>query len=92
MMVLKIQVYSLIYSFVFGLLFGWLLKINSKILFHSKKNVQVISNFLFLLDVSLLYFWGIKMINNGVLHAYFFILFSVGCFISKKILDIFYKK
>lgn len=92
MMSLKIQIYSLIYSFLFGLLFGWLLKINSKILFYSKRNIKILSNFLFLLDVSLLYFWGIKMINNGILHVYFLILFGVGWFTSRKILGMFDKK
>lgn len=92
MMSLNIQIYSLIFSFVFGIMFSLLLKINYKVLFLCKSGIKIFSNFIFLLDISLLYFLGIKLINNGILHIYFFIVFLLGCFFGKIFLDILSKK
>ncbi len=91
-MSLNIQIYSLIFSFVFGMLFSLLLKINYKFLFVNRGRIQIFSNFIFLLDISLLYFLGLKMINHGILHIYFLIVFLLGWLIGKKVLDKFCKK
>lgn len=91
MMDLNIQIYSLIFSFVFGVMFSLLLKINYRILFLSVKRIKIFSNFIFLLDVSLLYFLGLKLINNGILHIYFFIVFILGWIVGKILLDTFHK-
>ena len=89
---LKIQLCSLGFSFIFGILFSILLKINYKILFTTKKHIQIISNFLFLLDVSLFYFLGIKFINNGIIHIYFLLIFFIGWYMGNTLLNIFLKK
>ena len=89
---LKIQLLSLGFSFVFGLLFSIFVKMNYKLLFLSKKHIQIISNFLFLLDMSLLYFFIIKFINNGVLHIYFLFLFLFGWYLGTFLLKIIIKK
>lgn len=91
-MSLDIQLYSLGFSFIFGLVFCLLIKINYKFLFMSKKVIQIIGDFVFLIDMSLLYFLGIKIINNGILHIYFFIMFILGWVFGYWLLDKFYKK
>ena len=91
-MSLKTQLWSLGFSFIFGILFSILLKVNYKILFTTKKHIQILGNFLFLLDVSLFYFLSIKFINNGILHVYFLIIFFVGWYIGNILLNIFLKK
>ena len=89
---LKVQLLSLGFSFGFGILFSIFIKINYKLLFLSKKYIQIISNFLFLLDMSLCYFLIIKYINNGILHVYFLLLFLFGWYIGNYILNKFRKK
>lgn len=89
---LKIQLLSFGYSFVFGLIFSGLVRFNYKVLFFTKKHIQILGNFLFLLDVSLLYFLGIRYINNGILHIYFLILLLMGWYIGNVILDKILKK
>ena len=89
---LKVQLLSLGFSFGFGILFSIFIKINYKLLFLSKKYIQIISNFLFLLDMSLCYFLIIKYINNGILHVYFLLLFLFGWYIGNYNLNKFRKK
>ena len=85
-MSLKIQLLSLGFSFVFGIIFSIFITMNHKILFLSKKSIRVISNFLFLLDMSLCYFLVIKYINGGILHIYFFIMLIIGWYVGNLIL------
>lgn len=92
MMSLNIQIYSFAFSFVFGMIFSLLIKINYKLLFFSKRGVKIFSNFIFMVDVALLYFLGIKLINNGILHIYFFIVFLLGWLVGNFIIDKIKKK
>ena len=45
--------------------------LNKRVLFNIKKYIQIVSTFLFMFDMSLLYFICIRFINNGILHPYF---------------------
>ena len=87
MMSLKIQLFSFLFSFVFGLFFSLLIKINYRFLFMGKRWAMVIGDFIFLLSMSILYFLGIKFINEGVVHIYFFILFILGWYVGYLLLD-----
>ena len=91
-MSLKVQILSFIFSFVYGLLFSGLVKINYNVLFLAKKKIQIIGNFLFLLDMALCYFLIIRYINDGILHIYFLILFLFGWYVGKFLLDKVLKK
>lgn len=91
-MSLKVQILSFIFSFVYGLLFSGLVKINYNVLFLAKKKIQIIGNFLFLLDIALCYFLIIRYINDGILHIYFLILFLFGWYVGKFLLDKVLKK
>ena len=77
-MILKIQILSLLYSFLFGNILFWLLEINYKFLYEGKIFYRTIISFLFVIAMSLLYFFGLMFINNGILHIYFFIIILVG--------------
>ena len=76
-MILKLQLYSLIYSFVFGIYFYFLLDIFNK--FNSKRIVfKVLLSFLFVFFNAIVYFIGLIYINNGYLHVYFLLSILVG--------------
>ena len=77
-MILKIQIYSLLYSFLFGIVFFFLLEINHKFLYEGKIVYRVIVSFLFVMFISLLYFVILLKINNGILHVYFFLALLTG--------------
>ena len=81
-MILKVQFFSLVYSFVFGLVFAFLVNFHYELLFSKKKWFQIIMNFIFVIDIALIYFLVLKMLNGGVLHFYFFLLMFLGFLIS----------
>ena len=79
---LEVQIQSMIFSFVYGLFFSFLLNLNYRVLFTSKKYIQVIGNLFFIIDNVLLYFILLRYINNGVLHLYFLLLVVLGFFVG----------
>lgn len=89
---LKIQIFSLLFSFFYGILFSFLVNINYKYLFFKKKWVQVVITFLFLIDMALLYFLVLKIVNGGRIHLYFYFMIFIGFYISFPILKKFRKK
>lgn len=88
-MILKIQIYSILYSFLYGVIFNVLLEINYKFIYESKLLIKVISSLLFLLANTLLYFLILIKINNGIVHIYFLLSIILGYmsayFIQKKL-------
>lgn len=83
-MTLEVQIQSMIYSFVYGLFFSFLLNLNYRILFSSKKIIKVIFNFLFILNNVFLYFILLRYINQGVVHSYFLLLIVLGFVLGNK--------
>lgn len=86
MMNLKIQIISLIFSFLYGILFSLLINFHYSLLFSKKKVLQVFFTFLFLLDMALLYFLIIRIINQGIIHIYFYLVLFLGFYLSFPIL------
>jgi len=81
-MILKMQILSLLFSFGYGNIFFWLLELNYKLLYEGKIIYRIITSFLFVIFISLIYFIGLLMINNGKLHVYFFIAVLTGYMLS----------
>ena len=81
-MILKIQIFSLIYSFLYGIFIFFLLEVNYKLLYTGKIIYRVIISFLFVMFISLLYFYGLLKINNGIIHIYFLIVMFTGYMLS----------
>ena len=81
---LDMQIKALIFSFIYGIFVALMINVNYKCLFNKNKIFKLIFNFIFILDISLLYFFLIQNINYGYLHIYFFIVFILGFFLSFK--------
>ena len=81
-MILKIQIFSLLYSFIYGIIFYILLEVNQKLLYEGKIVYRIIISFLFVIFISLLYFLILIKINNGILHLYFFLTMFTGYLLS----------
>ena len=84
-MSLKLQIISLIISFIFGILFNFLLKINYKIIYNESKIVQIGGTFLYVIASSLLYFYILLKVNNGIVHIYCLLSILLGYIIKDKI-------
>ena len=68
------------------------MNLNYQYLFLKKKIFRVLMTFLFLLDMALLYFLIIKFINDGIIHIYFYLMISIGFYISFPIMKKIRKK
>jgi len=85
-MILKEQILTIIFSFIYGCIFYILLLLNKKILFSSSFIKNLISNFLFIIDLTLIYFIIIKYINNAIINLYSFIFIILGVVISNLVI------
>ena len=75
---LNIQIKLLIFSFVFGFLFSALLDIFNSKVDKCKKSVKFILSFFIVFISTIIYFEGIKIIGNAILHIYSLITIIVG--------------
>lgn len=89
---LKIQIFSLIFSFFYGILFSFLINVHYQFLFFKKKWVQIVVTILFLLDMALLYFLILRIINNGIIHIYFYLMIFLGFYLTFPVLKKIRKK
>lgn len=81
-MTLTIQIKSLIFSFFFGITFEIILNF---IYFLTKKFKFILKSlvtFLYSIGMSLLYFFIIRMINNGIIHIYMILVIIIGFILS----------
>ena len=85
MMILKIQIYSLLYNVLFGLFFNFVVRINYKYIYTVRLFARIIFTFLFILVNVLLYFIFLRYINNGVLHFYFCLCILFGFYVGNLI-------
>ena len=81
-MILRIQIYSLLFSFFYGIFVFFLLELNYKLLYTVKMLYKIIISFFFVMFISLLYFYGLLKINNGIIHIYFLIVMFTGYMLS----------
>jgi len=81
-MILKIQIISLLYSFFFGFIFFFLLELNNKFFYKGKIVYRIFISFLFVIAMSLFYFFGLIKINNGIIHLYFYLSMFTGYLLS----------
>ena len=91
-MILKIQIYSILYSFLYGMNFYALLEVNYKIIYESKLFIKIIYSLLFLLVNTLLYFIILIRINNGIVHIYFLLSIILGYILDYFIMLKLFKK
>ena len=82
MMNLKIQIILTIFSFFYGFLFSNFININYKFVYNSKKVIKILSSLFIILIAVLVYFIGIKKINNAILHPYSIFIVIVGFFVD----------
>ena len=77
-MSLQTQIHTLLFSFFFGIGFSFLLTINYKWLYHEKKRYKLTSTFFLVIGSILLYFIGIRKVNDGIFHPYSAIMIVLG--------------
>jgi len=81
---LEIQIQSLIISFVFGMLFSIFFNLFYKFLFARRKNVKLIINVVFVTINTVLYFYLLYIVNDGIIHSYFIIMLILGFLVGNR--------
>ncbi len=92
-MTLQIQIQTLLFSFLFGICFSAFLTFNYKLIYHEKKRYKITSTFLLIIGGILIYFIGIRRVNEGIFHPYSALVIIIGfclehfihTFLAKKI-------
>ncbi len=78
---LKLQFIALLFSFIFGIFLAFIYNFNYNLLFKTSIVNRIIINVVLVVDLVLIYFIGLKKINNGIVHPYFYLLIILGFFL-----------
>ena len=81
-MSLNIQIISLVFSFFYGIFFSFFVNLNYSFLMFPKKVIRITMILLFFLNMAFIYFVCLQLINNGIIHPYFFLMIFMGFIFS----------
>ncbi len=74
MMGLKEQILSFLFSFIYGIIVFICYRLSYKYLYYSKKIYCFLNSFLFVLDLTIIYFKIFYIINGGIINIYFILI------------------
>lgn len=75
---LEIQIQSIVFSFVFGLFLSLIYNLFYFFLYNNFLILKILSNIIYSISMSLLYFNINYLINSGIIHPYFILLIIIG--------------
>lgn len=75
------QLSIIIFSIIYGLLFYYLIVLCRHYINHPKIIFRFINTFTFFTFVALIYFIGLEIVCNGILHIYSFLIIILVCYI-----------
>lgn len=84
-MELKIQIMSIVFSLLYGALYGLFYNFNYDFLYRTSLRYKILNNFLFSINIFLIYFIMMLKINNGDVRIIFIILMLLSFIISIKL-------
>ena len=88
------QILVIVVSFFFGIFFELIHSISYKFIYNKKKLIKLIFTFFITFIESLLYFYLLLKINNGIIHIYGVISILIGMLVFyyvKNKVKLFYK-
>lgn len=80
-MSLAIQIQTIAYTFLFGIYIALLFNLLYRVLFTKSIFLNLISNFLFVIFNSILYFYILFLIDSGRIHIYLLFVFLISFFL-----------
>lgn len=81
-MALNLQIATLTFSFLFGICFSVFLTLNHKIIYHSNKFIKTIGTILIVGLSNIIYFIGLKYIDNATFHPYMLFALVLGFYLE----------
>ena len=91
MISLNVQLKLIIFSFIFGMLYKFFEIRLDKYIHHKIKIYAILNSFTLIMAFTLLYFYNIEIIVNGIVHPYSLLLVILGYYLYKPI-ETFLKK
>jgi len=85
MIPLSIQIKIILFSFSFGVFFYFGYQLVKKAIYCHNVFFRIINTFSFILLLTLLYFFGLEYISDGILHPYSLFLIMLGFVVSNVI-------
>lgn len=79
------QIQVLSYSFLFGLYFSFTFNLLYKVLFTKYLILNIITNLIYFLGNSFLYFYLLYKLNNGIIHIYLLFTFLISFFLYNRL-------
>ena len=84
---LLVQFQVLIVSFVYGIMLSYIVKLQYKYMFIGKLWYKIIFNIVFMIDIVLLYFLMLRLIDDGIFHIYFLFLIVLGYVLGNSLIN-----
>lgn len=84
-MKLDIQIISILYYFAFGIFYSFCFNLFYRYFFYSSRFILFITNFVFMLIMFFIYAISNTIINQGVIHIYFLLVFMLSFFLGNYI-------
>lgn len=75
---LDTQILSIIFSFIYGIVVSYIYNLNYNFIYNTSTLYKIVINILFCINLGLIYFLLIRVINHGVIHIYFVLVFLLG--------------
>ena len=91
MISLNVQIKLIIFSFIFGMLYKFFEIRFDKYIHHQNRLYAILNSFTLIMSFTLLYFYNIEFIVNGIVHPYSIMLVILGYYLYKPI-ETFLKK
>ncbi len=82
MMSLTEQIISFAFSFIYGYIIGILFFKIYKLIYTNKVIYRILNSLLFMINISLIYFYIFKQINDGIIKDYFLIITIITSFFT----------
>lgn len=92
MIPLNIQIKMITFSFCYGFIFFIILNFMKPLIYNKKIMIKFISSILFGILNGIIYFFFLKIINDGILNINLVIMFLFGNYISYIICKVLLKK
>ena len=83
---LIIQIQALVVSFVYGIVLSYIIRCQYKYMFNSILWYRIIFNIFFVFDIVLIYFYLLRIINDGAFHIYFLFLIVIGYILGNSLI------
>lgn len=72
------QIKIISFTFIYGIIFSFFFNILYSFLYHKKIVLKILTNFIYFLLFSSIYYYFLYSLNGGILHIYLLFIFIIS--------------